>query len=85
MNVDCFVEATEEGEPLYRAAGFITVNEIWVDAGQDNKDEEWQAWREKLKLPMHGYWMWRPKGGKFLPGVTRYPWDVESESAAKQE
>ena len=56
MNVDCFIEATEVAEPLHRAAGFVVVNELWVDASPEKKDGEWQAWRKKW-LPMHSYWM----------------------------
>ena len=73
--LDAFVEATEEGFPLYKAAEFILVDDFWADAQTENPSAEWKALREELKFPMHGYFMWRPPGGKFEKGVTKFPWE----------
>lgn len=32
MGLDSFVEATVAGYEMYKAAGFITFNDIWADA-----------------------------------------------------
>ena len=29
----------------------------------------------ELRMPVHCYLMWRPKGGKFVEGETVVPWD----------
>ena len=80
MGLDAFVEATDEGLLLYRAAGFVPVDDIWVDAHTETPSEEWQRLRERLKLPMHGTFMWRPPGGNHEKGVTVLPWDEVTAS-----
>ena len=35
VGLDSFVETTEAGYEMYKAAGFITVNDIWADAKTD--------------------------------------------------
>lgn len=74
MGLDAFVEATEAGYEMYKASGFITVDDIWVDAKTDNPTEEWQILKNELKFPMHGYLMWRPPGGKFEK-ESKFPWE----------
>ncbi|KAL9625351.1 MAG: hypothetical protein Q9160_000414 [Pyrenula sp. 1 TL-2023] len=81
MGISSFVEATDLGEPLYRAAGFVTSHEFTFDASPDKPDEEWQSWRRKLQLPMHGFFMWRPIGGTWIKGETQFPWSAESSKA----
>jgi len=76
MGLDAFVEATDDGYPLYKAAGFVTVNEFVLDVEDKQEGEEYQRLRNDLKLPMHGYFMWRPAGGKFEEGVTKFPWET---------
>ena len=76
FGLDAFVEATDEGFPLYTAAGFVAVDDIWVDAYNANPSDEWLRVKEQLKLPMHGTFMWRPIGGKFEKGVTKFPWEA---------
>ena len=75
IGFDAFVEATEEGWPMYKAAGFLTVNDFHCDAQTENPSPEWERVKADLELPMHGYFMWRPPGGKFEKGVTKYPWE----------
>jgi len=60
MGLDSFVEATEAGHEMYKAAGFITVNDLWADARTDKSTDEWESLKKELGLPMHGYYMWRP-------------------------
>ena len=79
MGISSFVEATDLGEPLYRAAGFVTSHKITFDAAPTKDSEEWQSWRQKLQLPMYGFFMWRPVGGKFIKGVTPLPWLVTAD------
>lgn len=81
MGISAFVEATDLGEPLYRASGFVTSHEFIFDASPEKRDQEWQSWRQKLRLPMHGFFMWRPIGGKWVEGETEFPWMVEGGKA----
>ena len=75
MGLDSFVEATEAGHEMYKAAGFITVDDFLVDAQTETPTEEWNRLKEELKFPMHGYFMWRPPGGKYEKGSTKFPWE----------
>ena len=75
MGLDSFVEATEAGYEMYKAAGFITVDEFWADTKTDAPTQEWKSLKEELKFPMHGYFMWRPPGGKYEKGSTKFPWE----------
>lgn len=75
MGLDSFVEVTEAGYEMYKAAGFITVDDFWVDTETNQPTQEWKNLKEKLKFPMHGYFMWRPPGGKYEEGSTKFPWE----------
>ena len=81
LGLDAFVEATEAGYEMYKAAGFITVDGFWADAENDTPTQEWKELREELKFPMHGYFMWRPPGGKYEKGLTKFPWEQNNEAA----
>jgi len=74
MGLDSFVEATEAGHEMYKAAGFITVNDLWADARTEKSTDEWESLKKELGLPMHGYFMWRPPGGKHEKG-SKFPWE----------
>ena len=74
MGLDSFVEATDLGYDMYKAAGFFSVNEFWVDAQTDRPTEEWENLKKQLGFPMHGYFCWRPPGGKHEAG-SKYPWE----------
>ena len=73
--LDAFVEATEAGWEMYKAAGFITVDNFWADAETDSPTQEWGNVREDLKFPMHGYFMCRSpgvntrRGRRIFPGI----------------
>lgn len=45
MGLDSFVEATEAGYELYKATGFITVDDFWADAKTDTPTDEWKRFR----------------------------------------
>lgn len=75
IGLDSFVEATEAGYELYKAAGFVTVDDFRADAKTETPTEEWKRLKGELKFPMHGYIMWRPPGGKYEKGHTKFPWE----------
>lgn len=47
--------------------------EFDFDAEPDSPDAEWQTWRKKLALPIHGFFMWRPVGGEWIEVETKFP------------
>ena len=78
VNVECFVESTDEGKPLYERHGFANINEFELNPTMSEPGEEWRNVAEKL-LPMHGYFMWRPINGQYEEGKTVIPWTTENE------
>ena len=81
MGLEAFVEATEEGKPLYEAAGFVVVDEMILDAEKDGSldglSQGYLDLRHKIGFPMKGYFMYRPEGGRFTKGM-KFPWESES-------
>ncbi|MCJ1374398.1 hypothetical protein MMC20_005630 [Loxospora ochrophaea] len=75
LGLDAFVEATDAGFPLYKSVGFVTVDDILPDVHNEDPTEEWRRLKEQLRLPMHGFFMWRPKGGRYEKGKTKFPWE----------
>ena len=74
MHVEAFVEATDDGRPLYARHGFHYTDPIVLDAKVDEPSEECKALEEELRLPIVIHAMWRPVGGKFTDGETAIPW-----------
>lgn len=75
MKFECFVESTEDGRALYEAAGFVVVDPFYVNPDRKNASEAYKkAAKEIFAQPQSGWFMWRPKGGNFIPGETKYSW-----------
>ena len=74
MHVEAFVEAADDGRPLYARHGFHFMNSFVLDAKIDEPSEQWKALVRKLRVPIVNHYMWRPIGGKFVEGETVIPW-----------
>ena len=75
MHLEAFVEATNDGRPLYARHGFHFMNLLLLDAKMvDEPSEQWKSLAKELQLPMVVHVMWRPIGGKFIDGETVIPW-----------
>ncbi|KAL8726985.1 MAG: hypothetical protein Q9166_006348 [cf. Caloplaca sp. 2 TL-2023] len=73
LGLESFVEATDDGRPLYERHGFKVVDRMEVKADLDNMDE---GLRELGKsLEWEGWYMWRPVGGNWVDGETKVPWE----------
>ncbi|MCJ1261563.1 hypothetical protein MMC22_001428 [Lobaria immixta] len=77
MGVEMFVESTVQGEPLYKRHGFANMNDFNLKPSNPNPGEEWKRLEKELG-PMHGYFMWRPIGGKYEEGTTIIPWKTQT-------
>jgi hypothetical protein len=64
LGLECFVESTEDGRGLYEAHGFKVYGDINLDAKPEEPNAEFTALTKELELPLHGWFMWRPKDGK---------------------
>ncbi|MCJ1398984.1 hypothetical protein MMC11_002186 [Xylographa trunciseda] len=76
LHVEAFVEATDDGRPLYARHGFHFMNLIVLDGKIDEPSEQWKALAKELRLPIVVHAMWRPIGGKFVDGETVIPWET---------
>ncbi|CEL10610.1 hypothetical protein ASPCAL13727 [Aspergillus calidoustus] len=75
--LECWLDATAHGRPLYESFGFRPIVENSVkpapERGMDEK--EWEEWRhfERTLLPIDVTVMWRPPHGRFVEGETVEP------------
>ena len=72
LGLEAFVEATDDGMPLYARHGFQWMNDFTLRGELDDMDEELKKLQDELTW--HAHYMWRPKGGKYVEGVTVAPW-----------
>jgi hypothetical protein len=80
--LEAFVEATSSGRPLYESVGFVVVDHYYLDPQTESPSEEYvQVKKEIFPEPFVVFFMWRPKGGKFEPGKTRY--SLEEDGSAE--
>lgn len=75
MELEGFVESTEDGRPLYEAFGFVVVDHFYLDPDVSGPSVEWKTLKKEIfPEPFRIWFMWRPKGGKFENGKTVYSW-----------
>ncbi|KAI1919548.1 hypothetical protein LOZ12_000415 [Ophidiomyces ophidiicola] len=85
MGLECWLDASDNGRPVYPKYGFIEVLDFCLDPDMD-EDAMSEAEREELRelrdlvIPTHLTCMWRPKGGKYVEGVTIKPWEMDSKA-----
>ena len=76
MDLDCFVESTLDGRALYESVGFVVVDHIYLSPTTESPSATWtELKKETFPRPYHVLVMWRPKGGKYIEGKTKYPWE----------
>ena len=76
LNLESFVESTDDGCALYKAHGFVVVDHILLDPEVKRPSEEWKRLKKEVApRPFPIVFMWRPKGGKFEDGKTVYSWE----------
>ena len=74
-NLECFVESTDAGRPLYESKGFVVFDYYDINPQMENASDAWQKLKEELfPEPMRCWLMWRPKGGKYVKGQMNYSW-----------
>lgn len=76
MGLEAFVEPTDDGKQLYEAYGFYAVNPFYFHADTEEPNDRWKVLEERITPEPYRVWfMWRPKGGVFVPGKTVYSWE----------
>ncbi|KAF9760767.1 hypothetical protein IL306_004136 [Fusarium sp. DS 682] len=73
MGVELWLDATEQGVPVYEKHGFTVVNVNTIQPMKENPGEEWNKVKEELGT-MTFRQMWRPAGGDYQEGKTVKPW-----------
>lgn len=74
LNLETFIEATDDGKPCYEASGFVYMGTNYWEAAKRNPSERWKELERYFQTPIHTYLMWRPVGGRFVEGKTVVPW-----------
>ena len=78
LNLESFVESTDDGRALYEAYGFVLVDQILLDPETEEPTEKWTELKKEIApRPFPILFMWRPKGGRFEEGKTVYSWEKE--------
>lgn len=72
---ETYLDATEEGCPLYQACGFAKADRVDFCAPRPNPSKRWKELQSGL-LPFSFWPMWRPIGGHIEPVTTMTPWEV---------
>ncbi|ENH62193.1 hypothetical protein FOC1_g10015157 [Fusarium oxysporum f. sp. cubense race 1] len=75
MGVELWLDATEQGVPVYEKHGFTVVNVNTIQPTKENPGEEWHKVKDELG-PMTFRQMWRPAGGDYQEGKTVKPWET---------
>ncbi|KAG7005853.1 hypothetical protein G7Y79_00017g042350 [Physcia stellaris] len=73
LGLESYIDATDQGIPLYEAHGYVKAAGVNFHAEQEKRSPRWHELRGVL-LPFTFWPMWRPAGGKFENG-TGPPWD----------
>lgn len=71
MGLESFVESTEDGKPLYEKHAFQYMNDFVLSASPPQQTDE--LIKLQRDLYFHGFFMWRPVGGKAADGRTTVP------------
>ena len=74
LGIEAFVEAVDDGVPLYERCGYHYMNTTYMHSTVDHPSPQWQQLEQELRTPIHFHLMWRPVGGKYKSGKTVVPW-----------
>lgn len=76
LGLESFIEASQDGVPLYVSYGYVPVGHLYLTAENEEPSPEWTSAYQKIRPdPYRVEVMWRPKDGKFMPGETEYTWE----------
>lgn len=78
MGLESYIDALEDGVPLYETCGFAKRKGIDFDASKDESSLQWRELQREL-LPLTFWPMWRSVQGKFERD-TKAPWDDAASS-----
>ena len=80
LNLECWMEASAMGKPLYEKFGFQALFKLAFDNERSDATDEWRKCAHEMTPPPI-FAMWRPKRGlwKSEDGQeAKMPWDLGS-------
>lgn len=82
MDVECWLESSGMGKPLYEKFGFQSLLKLAFDSEKPDASDEWRKCAHEL-TPPPVFAMWRPKITATLPTggskSVRFPWSIGVE------
>jgi GNAT superfamily N-acetyltransferase len=80
LDLECWMEASGMGRPLYEKFGFQSLLKIAFDNERLGASDEWRKCAYEMTPPAI-FAMWRPKksSGTGSPGEVRLPWVLGTE------
>lgn len=91
LNLECWMEASSMGKPLYENVGFRSLFKIAFDTDRKDASNVWRKCEREMTPPPF-FAMWRPKGGMWdiyaADGERRgvkMPWELGVEQGGREE
>ncbi len=80
LGVECWMEASDMGKPLYEKYDFRSLFKMAFDTGRKGVGDVWRKCEHEL-MPPPLFMMWRPKRGVWETEgkEVRMPWDLGAE------
>jgi hypothetical protein len=61
--LDMFIEAVDDGKPLYAKYGCLLLGTVYLRSEVQESSVRWKELEAELRTPLHYHLMWRPAGG----------------------
>ncbi|PVH98098.1 hypothetical protein DM02DRAFT_673638 [Periconia macrospinosa] len=76
LNLECWMEASAMGIPLYQHFNFRALSRIDLDNIKENTSDVWKRCQHELTPPTITA-MWRPRGGSWED--IKLPWEIDED------
>lgn len=85
LDLECWMEASSMGRPLYEKFGFRSVSKITFNTDKPDASDIWRKCQHEMTPPPITA-MWRPKGAVWqLEGKgVALPWEIDAENATSE-
>jgi len=63
LGVDMFIEAVDDGQPLYAKHGCKLLSTVYLRSEVQQPSARWKELEAQVQAPLHYHLMWRPARG----------------------